>query len=126
MRSTFLLAPTLALLWIGSSARGQDRVLYFDHAQKKEVEAAGAIEKESPAGIEIAGRRIPSNDVLDVIYDSLRQAKLDYTSASARERRAFDAALKDADRQKALADAVTAYQDALKNAPASAAKARRH
>src|SRR5262249_32988022 len=71
-------------------------------------------------------RTIPAGDVLDVVYDSLRQAKLDYTSAVGKERTAFAAATREADRKKALGDAAAGYKDALKAAPAGAAAARRH
>jgi tetratricopeptide (TPR) repeat protein len=115
---------------LGLSAVGrlwaQDRVRYYDPAQKKEVEANGTIEKESPGGVVVGSRTIPASDIVDVVYDSLRKGKLDYTSAVGKERTAFAAATKEDDRKKALGDALAGYKDALKAAPAGAAAARRH
>jgi tetratricopeptide (TPR) repeat protein len=107
------------------AAWAQDRVRFFDRAQQKEVETTGTIEKESPAGIAIGSRTVPAGDVVDVVYDALKQSKLDYTSAASKERTAATTATA-AERQKALGEAQAAYQDLLRTAPAAAKAARRH
>lgn len=125
-RFTFLLA-TLAATAAGLTpppARADDKVVYVDRAQKKEVTTNGTVSKESPAGITLASRDIPAADIVDIVYDSMKAAKLDYGSGFTKERAGLSAA-KEADRKKGFADALASYKDALKNVAATAKPARR-
>ena len=98
-------------------ARAQDSVRYLDRKSMKETTASGSIQEESPSQITIKSgaasttKEIPALDVFDVVYDVPGAVKLTYRSASSDERKAIEPATKDADRKKALVDALKGYEE---------------
>jgi predicted negative regulator of RcsB-dependent stress response len=108
----------IVFLLVVSSAWGQDRIRYLDKTTRKEQTATGSIEEETPGKVmyKLSGgvgtKEIPAGDIVDIVYEVAPGVKLDYGRGGADERKA-DTAVKDADRKKALSDAIKDYQDVL-------------
>jgi tetratricopeptide (TPR) repeat protein len=103
----------------GAAARAQDRVLFQDRATQKEAVATGDIQQETPgrvvvkptSGINRTPKEVAVADILDVVYylPSL-ELRMDYRRALDRERIAESAA-SEAERKKALGEALKEFQD---------------
>jgi tetratricopeptide (TPR) repeat protein len=95
-------------------AGAQDKVTYHDRTAKKDIEASGSIQSESPSKVVLrattgaALREIPASDILDVVYEVSPRVRLDYQSARGDERKVEIA--KEEDRKKALDEAFKSYQ----------------
>lgn len=110
------LLGVLCLLLPGSVVRAQDKVLYRDRVNKKDVEASGTVVNETAARISLKGatgggnKEIPALDVLDVAYEVPGAVRLDYGRARIEEKK-LESAAKEEERKKALADLIKGYQD---------------
>jgi tetratricopeptide (TPR) repeat protein len=113
----FVISLILTLLSLDAFA--QDRIRFFDRAAKKEALATGAIQEETSGhiayklGTSGAIKEISGPDVLDVTYEMPGANKLDYSRATGEERKALDVTLKEADRKKALGEAIKDYEAVL-------------
>jgi tetratricopeptide (TPR) repeat protein len=115
MKHTLPFAGLVGVCLFGPApAVAQDKVTYRDRAANKDVEAAGAIQSETPAKVILKGltgsavRELPAADIVDVVYEVPPRVRLDYTAARGDERKADIA--KDEDRKKALDEAIRSYQ----------------
>lgn len=127
-----LLAATLLAFYLASlTVRAEDRVTFFDRAQKKEVDLTGTIQSESPGKIVLkttstATREVPAGDVIEVVYDIPPRLRPDYSAARNDERK-LDTPGKDDERKKGADEAAKGYQKLLKDLPADKYKlANRH
>jgi len=104
-------------LILGTTARSQDEITYYDRAKKTEDRVTGSIQSETPGKIVIkpvtgAAKEIAVLDIQDVVYNVPALLKPDYRSAINAEGRAEKAA-KEADRKKEVNAALAKYQDLL-------------
>jgi tetratricopeptide (TPR) repeat protein len=110
---------SVAGLTLASAAQARDDIAYFDRATRKEVPATGSILEETPArvvfkpGTGVATKEIAATDIIDIAYEVPAAVKLAYGRARAEERKATESSLKDAERDKALAEALKSYQEIL-------------
>jgi hypothetical protein len=118
MKRLALCAAVAGCLVVGPAgvARAQDRdkVTYLDRATRKQAEAEGSIEQESPGGIRIKTRAgvvdIPALDVRQVNYKTKNVSAYEFRQPAAREDRAARAS-KPAERKKALEEALQGYRE---------------
>ncbi len=99
-------------------ARGQDKVHYFDRKTQKNVDKAGSITAESPAGVtfkatgDAKAALIPAGDITDVEYavqDGDKFGRLEWNSPNNFLRRARESA-KPAERRDLLDRALADYK----------------
>jgi predicted negative regulator of RcsB-dependent stress response len=114
IRSVLLIAAIGgAALLAGGPARAQEKVTFYDHAQKKEDSVTGAIEAETAAGIKIkvrgAVKEVPALDVRSVIYKSDKFGVTDFRQDGKEERAAMPATKPD-DRKRLLREALEGYR----------------
>jgi hypothetical protein len=112
-----VLLGSLALL-SGSAARAQDKVRYFDRKTQKNVEKAGTVTAESPAGVtfkatgEVKALTIPAGDIAEIDYavkDGAKFGRLEWNGPNNALKRAREAA-KPADRRKQLDTALEGFR----------------
>jgi lipopolysaccharide biosynthesis regulator YciM len=118
-----LLSATLwasaAALALGTPAWAQDQIRYLDRKTMKEATATGTVQEETPAlvvyklGTSATTKEIPAVDISDISYEVPGGARLTYRSAQAEERRAADPSARDADRRKAISEALRNYEEVL-------------
>ena len=91
-----------------AQAQTQDKVIFYDHAQKKEDSLSGTIEAESAAGIKIkvggAVKEVPALDVRSVTYRSKVFGVTDFRQ-DGKEDRAAMPSTKPEDRKRLLREA---------------------
>jgi hypothetical protein len=113
-RSGLLLALIAAVgLLAGRPAQAQDKVIFYDHAQKKEESLTGTIEAESAAGIKInvrgAVKEVPALEVRSVAYRSKVFGAPDFRQDGKEDRAAMPSTKPD-DRKRLLREALDGYQ----------------
>jgi hypothetical protein len=126
-------ALTLVLGLLAGQAQAQDVIRYTDRRTSREQAAQGTIEAESPSQVvykpaaSAGTKEVPAIDITDVIYEVPGGVKLLYRTAQAEERKASDPTTRDADRGKALSDAIKSFQEVLDQLGADSQKfAGRH
>jgi tetratricopeptide (TPR) repeat protein len=128
----WLLAAGLGVLALsaGGTARGQDKVDYYDRLAKKQVSLVGSITKESPAGIrfKLRGRdggfrNIPAADIVWVHYKVAGVTDFEYRQPFGAETRALGETGKR--RVAGLEKALAGYRT-LEGQVAAAANAQRY
>src|SRR5262245_61947983 len=103
-----------ALVTAVGPATAQDKITYHDRAAKKDIEASGSIQSESPSKVVLrattgaAVREISAADIVEVVYEVSQRVRLDYQAARSDERKVDIA--KEEERKKALDEAVKSYQ----------------
>ncbi len=116
-----------ALLWLclielgtTSVAHADDEVHYYERAKKNargEARVVGTIQEETPGSIKIriggTLKEISVLDLVEIVYDAPGTVKLEYYRPALNRERAADTAAKEADRKKALEEAVSHYRKAL-------------
>jgi tetratricopeptide (TPR) repeat protein len=122
MKHFFPAVFVVAILLVATKpAWAQDEIRYLDRTTKKEAIVTGSIQEETPAHIvfkstgDAGSREVSASDVLDVSYDVPPAVRLIYGRAKTNERKSIDATGREADRRKALGDAVKDYQEMLPN-----------
>ncbi len=107
--SLALLAAVGLALAAAPRAVAQDQITLKSEPTKP---VKGTIASESPAGIKLKGKKalIPAADVMDVLYDISGGLKLEFYRPALNAEKAIDTA---ANRKKALAAAIKAYQEFL-------------
>lgn len=125
------LALLVGLCVFASSAHaqtGRDDIRYYDRAKKKEETVSGAIQQETPGGLEYRPtpalpktEKIAAADIIDIKY---AKAGLPYRTAWDSDEK-FVLATTEAERKTLFEKAMRFYQEALKNTEGSPS-ANRH